>query len=93
MVVEYKREIDARVSPRRTVLSVPCTGSSDAVGLADGDGRVDAVAGPESVGSTDADADGLATSAGVGEATGVEHADPTTSSVSTPASQAERGIG
>lgn len=75
---------------------VPCPGSSDAVALADGDGegdgRVDGAADAESLGPAEAVADSLAAPAGVGEATGVEHADSTTSSTRTPGSQAERGI-
>ena len=93
-MVEYAREIEARVSPRRTVWSVTSPESSVGDALCEAGGRVDGSADEDGLGDADADAGGggLTAPSGVGEAAGVVHAE-TRSRVSSPASQVVRGIG
>ena len=93
-MVEYAREIEARVSPRRTVWSVTSPGASVADALGEAGGRVDGSADEDGLGDADAESGGggLTSPGGVGEASGVVHAETRTSRVSSPESQVVRGI-
>jgi hypothetical protein len=94
-VVEYAREIEARVSPRLTVWSVTSPGSSVGDALGEAGGRVDGSADEDGLANAVAEADGggLAAPGDVGDAAGVVHAETRTSRVSSPAIQVVRGIG